>query len=297
MRIAKLIVRVILGLVFLVSGIAKVLDTQAFVQLLTQYGLGGFANLGVFIPPLEILAGLLMILNIQTKNLALILSIVTLLFSIVFLDVFFERGIKDCGCFGNVEFLKLPPWASFLRNFIIITSSFWLYKVTVNAENKLNSWVLYIVILISAVAFTVSGVTFNKPILTPSGDGLMGSLVQQTFLNDVAKFDYNKKYAVFLFSPGCYHCWDMTENVKSLKASGYVDEVIGISPAEFIAEERSYEKTFKINFQEAFIPLSLFTQVVSVTPMLIMIKHNKIISVNSTGVIDNGYTLIKFPPK
>jgi hypothetical protein len=293
----KTLIRFILGAVFIVSGVAKAIDTQTFIGLIQAYDIGFLAYAAIIIPPLEILLGLFFWFNIEIKTAALIMMISTVLFSVVFLEVLLTKGIKDCGCFGSIKFLQMPPWGTVLRNILIVSGAYFLYKFPPPASAANTKIKFVIVAIIGFAAFTVSAVSYTKPLInvnTINHEDLTGRDVNSTFLKNYQKFDPKKRYAVFMFSPECFHCWDMTFNIKSLVESGYVDETIAFSPFELMAEEKKYEAVFKPNFKVNFITQKQFDAVTSVTPVLMIIQNNKIISYNNTGVIHSGYTIQKF---
>src|SRR5690606_41775992 len=60
-------------------------------------------------------------------------------------------------------------------------------------------------------------------------------------------------YLVFVFSPPCPHCWDATENVKSYKEIGLVDEIYGVV-VQGAQGTPMYVERFKPNFEIKEIP-------------------------------------------
>ena len=72
---------VIIGIFFIISGIAKVIDTAAFSNLIYQYGFGYLMILSPLIIIAEILLGLFLILLINPKR--------NSLFSFILLMIFF----------------------------------------------------------------------------------------------------------------------------------------------------------------------------------------------------------------
>jgi putative oxidoreductase len=98
------IVRVVVGTVFMVAGVPKMLDPQAFAdsietfQLLPSW-LINFVALGL--PPLEVAAGSFFIMGWRIRGTALILFILTVVFALA-LTQGMVRGLPvDCGCFGS----------------------------------------------------------------------------------------------------------------------------------------------------------------------------------------------------
>lgn len=293
----KTLIRILLGAVFITSGLAKAVDTQTFVGLIDAYDIGFLAKAALILPPLEILLGLFLWLNVEVKTASLVMMISTALFSIVFIEVLLTKGIEDCGCFGSIKFLKMPPWGTMLRNVLIICGSYFLYKFPPVESVKRRRIKIIAMAIIGFIAFTVSAVSYSNPLVsanTINNESLLGKDVNETFLKDYKKFDKTKRYAIFMFSPECPHCWDMTANINSYTASGYVNETMAFAPFEFASSEKKYEEVMKPNFAVQFIPAKKFYNITSVTPVLIIVQNNKIISYNNTGQIHSGYTIYKF---
>lgn len=290
-------IRLIIGFIFILSGASKAVDTQSFIGLTQNYGIDFLAYGAILIPPLEIIAGLFLMLNVQTRICALMVMVATIIFTLVYLDVLYTKGIKDCGCFGSIGILKFPPWGTVLRNVLIIAGCFVLYKYPL-PESRPNSRLKILTIsLVGLLAFAVSGVSYAHPVVnvnTINLQDLTGDNVNDTFLKRYHNFDKNKRYAVFIFSPTCFHCWDMTNNIKTFTESGYVDETIAFAPAELMKEEGVYESTLKPNFKVNMIPNKQFNDITSTTPVVMIIQNNKIVIYNNTGEISSGYTMKRF---
>jgi hypothetical protein len=290
----KTVIRFILGAIFIVSGTAKAVDTQAFIGLIQGYDIGFLAYAAIIIPPLEIILGLFLWFNIETKISALIMMISTLLFTAVFLEVYLTKGIEDCGCFGSIKFLQMPPWATVLRNVIIISGSYFLYRFPPAESPTYRNYKLAAIVLVGLVAFTASSVSYSNPFINKkaiNNQDLTGLDVSATFLNRFKKFDPKKRYAVFLYSPTCFHCWDATANIKSLAESKFVD---AFAPGDLMKEQRNYEAALKPNYPIFFLSSKSFYDITSSTPVLMIIQNNKIQSFNTSGVIKNGFTIMNF---
>jgi hypothetical protein len=290
-------IRFIIGFIFILSGASKAVDTQSFIGLIQNYDIDFLAYGAILIPPLEIIAGLCLLLNIQTRVYALLIMVATIIFTLMFLDVLYTKGITDCGCFGSIDILKFPPWGTVLRNVLIIAGAFILYKYPLPEKHLGYRLKIMAVSLVGLLAFAVSGVSYAHPLVnvnTINLQDLTGENVNDTFLKHYHTFDKNKRYAVFIFSPTCFHCWDMTNSIKTFTESGYVDETIAFAPAELMKEEDVYERTLKPNFKVNMIPFKQFNDITSTTPVVMIIQNNKVVIYNNTGQISSGYTMKQF---
>jgi hypothetical protein len=296
----KTLIRIILGAVFIVSGAAKAVDTQAFIGLIQNYDIGFLAYAAIIIPPLEIILGLFLWFNVETKISALIMMISTVLFTVVFLEVLLTKGIQDCGCFGSIKFLQMPPWGTVLRNVLIISGSYFLYRFPPAEDPKHRSYKYATIAAVGFIAFTISSVSYSTPLIDKkevNNQDLTGKSVSATFLKGFKNFDPAKRYAVFMYSPTCFHCWDATANVISLAESGFVDETIAFAPSELPKEQMEYQAALKPNYKIFFIPSKMFYDITTSTPVLMIIQNNKIQSYDTSGQIKSGYTIMHFGKK
>src|ERR1035437_8476992 len=121
----RLAIQIIIGIVFIISGALKAIDSQSFSSLISSYGFGWAGGIAPFISAIEIILGLCLILNIQTRTTVLFVTAITIVFTLLFSYAFFFRGIEDCGCMGS--FLKVSPYISLSRNVLIIIGCLWIW--------------------------------------------------------------------------------------------------------------------------------------------------------------------------
>ena len=105
-----LIFRIILGLIFIYSGILKIIDVQGFSDSIFNYKLlpDLIVNiLAVLLPWIELTAGLLLTLGICVKENAFIINILLAVF-IIAITINLLRGLDiNCGCFGTENGTKI----------------------------------------------------------------------------------------------------------------------------------------------------------------------------------------------
>ncbi|MDI6734938.1 MAG: MauE/DoxX family redox-associated membrane protein [bacterium] len=100
----SVIFRLLLGIIFIWSGVDKIIQTEEFAKIISNYNLlPDFAInlLAIVLPWIEFVAGLLLISGLQNKSSSFIilglLTVFTLAISIALL-----RGLDiECGCFGS----------------------------------------------------------------------------------------------------------------------------------------------------------------------------------------------------
>lgn len=139
MKIINLILRFLVGGLFIFSGLIKLNDPIGTTIKLEEYfevfatdqnelylsALSGFwhfllpysLNIAVFLSVLEVVLGIGLLINYKIKS-----TLWTLLFTIIFFtfltfySAYFNK-VTDCGCFGDA--IKLTPWQSFTKDIIL----------------------------------------------------------------------------------------------------------------------------------------------------------------------------------
>ena len=148
MAIISFILRIIIGGIFLISGLAKISDPVRFLLTLREFRLFPESIVpftAVFLPWLEFFLGLSVVLGVLYRTSALMLAGLNMLF-IIALGSVIVRGFEvDCGCFGLVaDILKLPDmadWKAVVRNVIFVmlcTGIFAIDKTVISLEGYIK---------------------------------------------------------------------------------------------------------------------------------------------------------------
>jgi uncharacterized membrane protein YphA (DoxX/SURF4 family) len=128
--------RIIIGGIFLISGLAKISDPIRFMLTLREFRLIPeiiVLSTAIYLPWLEFILGLFILVGIMHRTASLILSCLIGSFTLAIASVIL-RGIEvDCGCFGLLaDMLKLPDMADYkavIRNVIFIGICFSIFKI------------------------------------------------------------------------------------------------------------------------------------------------------------------------
>ena len=102
--------RVILGLIFIYSGIIKIIDTSGFSNSIYNYKLlpDFLINLlAIILPWIELITGLLLLLGITIKENALIINTLLIIFILAIIINLFRGLDINCGCFGTGNGTKI----------------------------------------------------------------------------------------------------------------------------------------------------------------------------------------------
>ncbi len=160
MKIINRIISLLVGGVFIFSGLIKLIDPvgteikleeyfEVFANDQTELGLAALSGLWEFLAPFSLeLAVLLSVLEV-TLGLNLLLmykpqtTLWTLLFTIIFFtfltfySAYFDK-VTDCGCFGDA--IKLTPWQSFTKDVILSVLIIWLFIFRKQFSNNTSYW-------------------------------------------------------------------------------------------------------------------------------------------------------------
>ena len=141
-------VRVILGMLFVISGISKIVDLPVFVAVLRNFGLVPDALLGPFailIPILELCFGFLLSIGFFTRSSAAVIILLLTLFIAGIIFVLMTGKSTDCGCFGSIIIEKVD-FALLFRDVILLcftliiftkhSSRFSIDRLLFTGENK-----------------------------------------------------------------------------------------------------------------------------------------------------------------
>ena len=122
------ILRIIVGVVFIISGVVKTIDPIGFSYKLEEYFSESVLNLPFLIPYVlvfstvfvifEVILGIFLLLGIFKKfTLTNLLFLIVIFTFLTFYSAYYDK-VRDCGCFG--DFLKLKPWESFTKDIILL---------------------------------------------------------------------------------------------------------------------------------------------------------------------------------
>lgn len=128
MKILVSISRILVGILFIISGLIKLNDPLGFSYKLQEYFSADVLNIpflepyaliiSVLVVVFEVVLGVFLIIGYKPKFTvwSLLLMIVFFTF-LTFYSAYFDK-VKDCGCFGDA--LKLTPWESFTKDVILL---------------------------------------------------------------------------------------------------------------------------------------------------------------------------------
>lgn len=244
---------IIIGLVFIISGFSKIIDTGGFSDLIYQYGLGYLRHLSPIIILFEILLGLYLTLLINPKKYSMISCVLLILFSIAYVFAHFFYGIDDCGCFGDLIKPKNPFIFTVVRNAFLIGLTLILWIKYPKMEIEPAKWKIVIILTIMFFSSFLAGLTLKSPLFVKhqhESHKFQNQHIEKTELSHYIKTSPNSKYLIFCFSYTCPHCLNSIENLRQYQKSETIDSLIvfavGENKDKLIFEE-NFKPDFKIN--------------------------------------------------
>ena len=127
-------------MVFIYASVHKIANPLAFSEAIYNYKL--FPDflinpIAIWLPWLELLAGLHLIIGLWVKGSALILSTLTLVFSIITAIAIFRGLDIVCGCFSLTDAQESIQWTHTAQNFGLLALS--LYVLQYDKEENIFS--------------------------------------------------------------------------------------------------------------------------------------------------------------
>ena len=165
-RLIASISRILLGLVFIFSGVVKAIDPLGTVYKIEDY-LKAFGSFFTELLPmaevaawaliiLELLLGVCMVLNIRTQWTAWVSLLFYFVMTPLTLYIALTNPVSDCGCFGDA--VVLTNWQTFWKNVVLIILAIVLVACRKHTRQLWSNWmelVLTVLTIVAAVAFMI----------------------------------------------------------------------------------------------------------------------------------------------
>jgi len=158
MKIANLISRIVIGVVFIFSGFVKAIDPLGSV-----YKFNDYFNLAFNVPwmeslslplafsmsAIEFLVGFAVLFGLRYKLSSLGALLFMLFFTPLTLYIAVKNPVSDCGCFGDA--LILSNWDTFYKNIFIFAASLIIFLYRNKFKSPLSGKLQWIIVLIATV--------------------------------------------------------------------------------------------------------------------------------------------------
>ncbi|MDR2146582.1 MAG: hypothetical protein LBE91_09020 [Tannerella sp.] len=236
----------IVGLLFLISGMAKAIDISVFSNAITQYGFENIRFISPFIILAEVSVGLLLVFQVWQKRAAFSGAVLVAAFTMIYAYGIVFKGIEDCGCFGKITVLNTSPVITFLRNAVLL---YLLLAVWLKGENKshLDSRIAVISLMFICLVVFMTGYTYPKTAKKKKQEKFTVQAIENTVLKDFITTSKDSTYLIFAFTYTCPHCLNSIANLKEYEQSGVADKVIGLALGDSVTG-KEFAEIFNPNF-------------------------------------------------
>lgn len=170
MGVLRIVARLLVGVLFIVSGLIKINDpvgTQIKLEEYFEVFASSFSPffhefipaalaIAVVLTVLEVVLGVALLLNYRPKLTTAVLLVLIVFFTGLTLFSAVTGKVTDCGCFGDA--LKLTPWQSFIKDVILLGLIMFLFISyrrgrTPETSPGAGLWVLASTVLCVALAY------------------------------------------------------------------------------------------------------------------------------------------------
>ncbi len=129
--------RVILACTFIVSGFVKVIDPWGTALKVSEYlSIYGLESLlpasmvfSIWLCGAELMMGCMLLFKVRIRLISIFALVSMCFFTLLTFLSATVIPVEDCGCFGDA--LKLTPWQTFIKNFLLLPMAFvvwWRYR-------------------------------------------------------------------------------------------------------------------------------------------------------------------------
>lgn len=225
-EIAKLFIRILLGVLFITTAIMKLISIDGFELYIYSFGIFNYVLVSLLARMLiafELFVGFFLIARIWYKPIWWLTMLMMIGFTLFLCYVSLFRNDANCHCFG--EIIQLNPINSIVKNLITIILLL-LVRNEKEYQFSFRKWliglVLAAVIIVPFIVFPMDSL-YNK-IKSPDKEFNMNAfeiLQQDSMLTDL-HFD-DDDYFVAFFISGCQYCKLSIQKIASIVEKNQLD--------------------------------------------------------------------------
>lgn len=265
-------IRLLLGIMFIISGVAKVLDARSFMDTLPLYQVPAWlVPAGMLVPPVEVVLGAALVLGIVPIVTALSTLGLLTVFCILLIVGIAGGSLDDCGCFG--QYLETSPSVALLRNVVMMALAFLIWRFHRGSAVVWRQWQVGLLGLVLLILGPMTGYTVHQP-LTDTSLAQVGEFFPDEGFGQLAP-EFAGVQLAFVFSTDCHHCWNAVANVKTLAASADY-QIFGVT-ASGSGEIAWFAEEFDTNFPIYPYNPDLFDQAFRRSPALYYLEDGMIL--------------------
>jgi uncharacterized membrane protein YphA (DoxX/SURF4 family) len=271
---------VLLGIVYLASGIGKAFDAKGFSNLVASCGFSNLSPLSPILIISELALSFALILRIYTKEMAYLSCLTLIIFTLLYGYALAFNSNEKYGCSGIIN-IDIKPILVFICHLAMIGISILLILYYPASQFSIPFWkkTIFIFALISS-SYTI-GFTQRTPlqIINDSTEckviEFVGKKIAETPLQKFISTNSDSIYMVYCFSYGCPHCLNSMENIKEYPKNKIVDRIVLVGTGD--EESRNeFHRDFNVPFVCIDIAESEMLQITKAFPTTFFVIQNTI---------------------
>jgi len=271
----------IVGIVFLLTGIAKVIEPWKFIRHIAQLGL----LKPVFIVPtsitfiaIESALGIALIFRVFPKVIIPLSLLLLIGLSILTYWSTSTGQTEDCGCYNG--WLEVSPTQSLILNFIYISllifaEFFGKYQLTV-----LWQWVAVLIIFITSFALAAGSLEYKQNSGRPYIDFSplrKNKIWQLEWLGEDSKSLMSGSVILVFMSPQCPQCKNWLKVLKFLQWQDDLPSVAGVVALNSVDEAQNFVDNYALNFPVAVVEQELYEKLrIEAVPTAVILEDGVI---------------------
>ncbi|MFC1480963.1 DoxX family protein [Candidatus Neomarinimicrobiota bacterium] len=222
-----LLIRMILGGMFIASGSFKIMDAQTFMDTLPLYHVPAWmVPFGALVPTVEVGLGIALVLGSAIRPVLMVTGAMLVAFSIMLIGGIIGGDLDSCGCFG--AYFETSPQLALARNVLMLLGCYWIWKYNEGYSSSWPVWQSFTGMALFLVLGTYTGAALGIDEDIQSADMIGAFFPDEGILDENAEIDGDQ--LIYLFAVNCEHCWNAVANVKELAAHSGI-EVVGLTPS------------------------------------------------------------------
>ncbi|PKL83612.1 MAG: hypothetical protein CVV24_03955 [Ignavibacteriae bacterium HGW-Ignavibacteriae-3] len=255
-----LVIRLILGVLFLLSAYSKMISPGLIEIILLDHGLAASRETAAVVVRIligfEFALGLSFFQPFAIKQIVVPVSILFLIGFTIYLGytALILKDAQNCGCFG--EMIKMSPVESIIKNIVLIGMLILVFKLSVE---KKNYFIVPVITIISiALVFIFIPIKSQNDLL----------FAQYTNFNDAGRVDLSQgEKLIAIFNTECDHCQHLAADltVMSQKAK-QLPEIYALMFTEGTVTPDSFKVLTGSDFPYHMIEMNEFFSLIGQSP-------------------------------
>lgn len=265
-----IVAAMLVGAVLLFSAATKMISAPSFIATIEDFEMlpsflvlpGATVLIGV-----ELGLALMLILGPGRRLAAWITAPLALVF-MVFNTIAIQKGLTDCGCFGEV--IKVAPQQELILNGVMLALTILVIRFAppFQVSPLVSATLGWGGTVLGAALFLMGG-----PVVSSDGEGLdvtMDDLAVLEQARPPLTLDGDDAF-LFFFSADCDHCWAYAGGVQTMHDRVEGLRVVGVTNSDPMALE-GFEEAFRPTYPIHRLDPQLFDELVSMYPAAVFVQ-------------------------